>query len=269
MKTQDLITEMGNSIRYSEIDQGNPKNKEIILGIIKHFAEDTPQEQILESIDSEDFCKTLITKIRKTEIAEVTVDNNFWERDSNLEWDKYTIRHYTTENPSKFGGLIKSNLRLSVEQEIYDAPNTELNKSGHTTLKDWSSIGNVGDTFYSLFFEGKSATGKTPAFIEKATYYIEWPIDKFISCWASSDWLSLIQNNDEPSYSGPSKNVILGSLLRKNKIQGVDITPAEYRFYNPTNFLKDYSNFEIKKHGSMDFDTYYAKDDSGNWIQFK
>jgi hypothetical protein len=28
-------------------------------------------------------------------------------------------------------------------------------KSGHTTGKDWKNIGNVGDTFYGLFYKKK------------------------------------------------------------------------------------------------------------------
>jgi hypothetical protein len=133
--------------------------------------------------------------------------------------------------------------------------------SGHTTGKDWKNIGNVGDTFYGLFYKNEPATGKTPAFIRDGVYYATWPVTEFGDSWTSSDWLasaskSQVENAEVPS--GKARRGELSDIIadifpeaatrdlsaRGGRELGNDRSQREDAF-------SSMENFEVKKHGPM------------------
>ena len=290
-------------------DQENisSKNEDIFLQIKKDFLKEHPgnEQKFIEYTESPELCIALIEKVRnKDNINEIIfpISSNISflkefseEKDINDELANFTIRHYTNHNPQKFNGKVKSNLTLTAETGV---PLTRT--TGHTTGLDWNQFGNVGDTFYSLFYKGELASkAKTPAFINDAHFYIEWTLDEFGECWASGDWLDYIINKPkEPatlphpplSYSGSAREIVLASMISENDLalkfldkpnsktdeelkkqiknileNGVPKTIDKED--SPQPHLKMASNFEVKKHGSMEFNSYYAKDDSGIWHQ--
>jgi hypothetical protein len=133
--------------------------------------------------------------------------------------------------------------------------------SGHTTGPDWQHIGNVGDTFFGLFYNGSPATGKVPNFIRDAVYYAEWPASEFGSAWASADWLATASQSQVEGAPTP------GGKARQGELPDIiaDIFPAaatrgpgdERGDDEATNETarKDafgaMENFEVKKHGPM------------------
>lgn len=81
---------------------------------------------------------------------------------------------------------------------------TGASTSGHTTGKDWKNIGNVGDTFYGLFYDDNPASGVAPSFIKAAVYYAQWPATEFGDAWASADRLSYASESQQPDRSFPT-----------------------------------------------------------------
>lgn len=255
-------------------------NKTLILNIIekqmsnmgyrkdlKYFEEGNERisKIIKKCVQSQELSEAIFNKINYLTITKVNYPEEFKEK---FDWTKYTIRHYTSIDPKQFNGIIKSNLALTVEKELLGIPHN-LNTSGHTTQSDWNIIGNIGDTFYCLYYKDEPATGYIPTFLKNPNkqynYYIEWSAKDFGNCWASSDYLSFTQKlmtaifARKPffisSYSGNIKDVIIASILKEPKA----ITQWLARLDEPKKHLADYSNFEIKKHGSMTFNSYYAK----------
>ncbi len=165
-------------------------------------------------------------------------------------------------------------------------------KSGHTTSIDWVNIGNVGDTFYGLFYQEEPATGKTPAFIKDATYFAKWGIEEFGVGWASSDWLGTAKDSRKEDGQTP-KGIARGGELsdiiadiypkaptRTSKTStGLEsITDKEERREK----FAEMSNFEVKKHGPMKvgnwnpisanlnkLNNYYVDTNKGAFVKFK
>jgi hypothetical protein len=134
-------------------------------------------------------------------------------------------------------------------------------RAGHTTTKDWANIGNVGDTFYGLFYQDASATGQTPNFIKDAVYYAKWSADEFGNGWASADWLSAAAKSREND--GPKPD----DIARKGKLSDIvadifpeaatrDLGPAHMEIANDRQqreqAFSKMTNFEVKKHGPME-----------------
>lgn len=275
MTENEIIKKMINKIKKNEEiifrkETTNKTNAEEFLKIKKDLIQDNKieEQEIIDCTESPELSIIFIEKIRNKKIGEiikpVPIDEEFFNdllenEDVVKNLKKFTIRHYTTNDPKTFKNKIKSNLTLTAD---LDTPIT--GGSGHTNGYDWNQIGNVGDTFFSLFFDGKPATGKTPGFIKDAQFYIEWKLNEFEDCWASGDWLSCAEKgvitNIPKSYSGSGYDILFASLLndpfeknnliRKNTIK----TALTNGIIDSCAYLKTTTNFEIKKHGSMEFD---------------
>jgi hypothetical protein len=145
--------------------------------------------------------------------------------------------------------------------EIMMANSSGSSTSGHTTATDWVNIGNVGDTFYGLFYKGEPANGIVPSFIRDAVYYAEWSAEAFGVGWASADWLSTAKDSRKEDGATPD------GIARGGKLSDViaDIYPEAAtrvsetgggRETGPTanerkSQFAEMGNFEIKKHGPM------------------
>lgn len=236
----------------------NRSVKDDVFNFLEAQKKDFELEEIVNATKTIEFSSELMKKINpnmfnKIRSVDLKGEDCLSKVDASV-WNRYTIRHYTQKNPSSFNGEIKSYLTMFAEGVLLDR-SYDLNQSGHTTAQDWDRIGNVGDTFYSLFFDGESATGIVPAFIKKAKYYVEWTLDEFSGeCWASSDWLGL--QDPKAVYVGCSagniKKLIASSLCVGNEFVPVG-SWMKVRLENPTAYLKGFTNFEIKKHGSFRF----------------
>ena len=216
--------------------------------------------QILRSTESPELCEELFKKLTSKQItitnARDTVEVAKLDRDI---LDRYTIRHYTSSDPSNWSEKkVKSNLTLTVENIFKEESILgRTTTSGHTNFKDWCEFGNVGDTFYCLFYDNEPVT--RAEFLKHCTYYIEWSLDEFTDCWASTDWLNPTAEQLNPT-SGSIINILL-SYFSKD---------AKTYFKNYKLFFSKYINFEIKKHGSMEFDNYYAKEEgTDTWKHYK
>lgn len=230
----------------------------------KKLGKEHALDQILRSTESSELSKKLLEELNaegSKKIIKVgnTINAMGLDKPEHAEakkivsdtLGKYTIRHYSSSNPLDWAEKkVKSNLTLAAKNILEGKPLLEQRTtSGHTNFTDWCHIGNIGDTFYSLFFDGKPATGITPNFISNATCYIEWTLEKFEDCWASPDWLSGIY---EPAFSGNCKDVIIASLLNANP-KPVQRNAIIKEIVAPSRILKNYTNYEIKKHGSLTF----------------
>lgn len=133
--------------------------------------------------------------------------------------------------------------------------------SGHTTSLDWANVGNVGDTFYGLFYKDKPATGITPPFITDAVYYAKWSAEAFGIGWASADWLGTAAHSREKNGPTPGGIARTGSL---SDIIASIFPEATTRDFSQTGEVETkeseerrkqafsaMANFEIKKHGPM------------------
>ncbi len=239
-----------------------------------------------------DFARALLEAIRNRQSETWRTKTALLKPDSRSQLpmpDKWTIRHYTNKATVTLGetdaqggrkviavgpppftellsmvtlvamredGIEKPPLRLEANQKLY--ANTSSKSSGHTTALDWTNIGNIGDTFYALFYGGASATGKTPAFIKDALYFAEWGIDTFGEGWASSDWLSKAPNSKNANCDTPMGGAVEGPLSQVIATM-LELTPILARRMDETTVrdrAKDYlgtrfDNFEVKKHGAF------------------
>lgn len=288
-----LIDEINKRMKTHEQVNAETNNGELFIQIKKDFLVKYPdkEQEFLKYTESPKITIALIKKIRNIEdinkiIIPISFSVSFTEELSkNINLDEFTIRHYTKFDPKSFGGKIKSNLTLTAKG---NKPLTR--SSGHTTGADWNLFGNVGDTFYSLFRNGKLASNNSiPSFIKDATFYIEWSLKDFGECWASGDWLSCIINEPKKpaslpipplSYSGSANDVVLASLLcnplqtdEKAALKEIKETlqkgiPQTIDDDSPIPFLKFVTNFEIKKHGSMSFNRYFDIN-KNTWVEYK
>jgi len=133
--------------------------------------------------------------------------------------------------------------------------------SGHTTGLDWANVGNVGDTFYGLFYKNQPATGITPPFITDAVYYATWSVEDFGVGWASADWLGKAAHSQEKEGETPGGVARTGQLsdviasifpeaATRDFSQTGDVEGAESEEQRHQAFA-EMSNFEIKKHGPL------------------
>lgn len=102
--------------------------------------------------------------------------------------DNWTIRFYSR---TKEFSEIKSNLQLTLES-------SKIN-SGHTNGEDWTKFGNVGNTFYCLYFQNRPVVIKD--FLAPCKYYAEFPLREIDDLWISNDWISMTIET-RPVYRG-------------------------------------------------------------------
>jgi hypothetical protein len=133
--------------------------------------------------------------------------------------------------------------------------------SGHTTGVDWKNIGNVGDTFFGLFYKEEPATGVVPAFIRDAVYYATWSVTEFGSGWASADWLASAkesQTEGAPTPAGTARKGELSDIVadifpeaatRDFTASRGEETPDSQKTRREK--FSAMENFEVKKHGPL------------------
>jgi Domain of unknown function (DUF4157) len=210
---------------------------------------------------------------------------------SEAEKSKWNVRHYTskfyvtlgakadntygiykiaTVEPPPFTDILSSitiatfptanaaaaNTPLGTGSRVMMTYSSSASSSGHTTGIDWSNIGNVGDTFYGLFYGDDTATGAVPGFITDAVFYEQWPVaNSGTDWWASADWLKVADKShleDTALPSGKSRTGRLEDII-------ADIFPdaAKRISEDDTERTRRRSafftmpNFEVKKHGPM------------------
>ena len=242
------------------------------------------------------FAEGLLEQIRqkqsKTWIKATTIRQVPKARWKNQELQYWTARHYTSKcmvvlgqpapdadgvfkvervEPPPFTELLSS-ITLATMKRPAGATETTKYKagdkvmmtftsgaatSGHTTGVDWKNIGNVGDTFYGLFYKNDPATGRTPNFIRDAVYYAKWPASEFGNAWASTDWLGTAAGSQTEGGKTPEGEARQGEL--SDII--ADIYPAaatreigagkETTRSDRESAFDAMGNFEVKKHGPM------------------
>jgi hypothetical protein len=175
--------------------------------------------------------------------------------------ENWTLRHYTdkyqwdeTKNevkPPSYKEILSALTLAAMAKENEGSTSDEkgkvgASKSGHTSKIDWDVIGNVGDTFFALFYKGQLA-GTKQTFLNKAQWYAEWKIGDVSEIWASSDWLGKAKTEVETprgvAYEGNPADVVsafLGMMGRR----GEDNSKRKI-------FESSYDNFEVKVHGSL------------------
>lgn len=149
--------------------------------------------------------------------------------------------------------------------------------SGHTTGTDWKNIGNVGDTFFGLFYKDEPATNVVPAFIRDAVYYAVWSAEEFGRGWASADWLATAKDSQTEDAKTPAGSARQGELTDII----ADIFPdAATRDFTATGGKETeesqtkrraafaaMENFEVKKHGPMAVKAWLPVEDNVNQIK--
>jgi len=280
-----------------DITPENLSKESILAGLKKEF-QDYPggfvaatREPVLAEVLLEQVRLKQSGKWQKvSEIQEV--DQSEWKNDELQHW---SVRHYTTKiqvtlgedlgqgyfkvaniAPPPFDELL-STLTLSAmsgssESEEEQAPPTHRSgatlmmantagaaSSGHTTGLDWANVGNVGDTFYALFYKNENVTGKVPSFIKNGTYYARWSLDEFGEGWASEDWLGKAKKSrdekaktlTQPSRKGHIKDIIADMFpeAATRDLKGKE-EPASDKKRRESKFSIMH-NFEVKKHGPM------------------
>ncbi len=176
--------------------------------------------------------------------------------------ENWTLRHYTdkyrwdAENrqvkPPSFKEILSSlTLAAMARGEEESSGGSEkgkkgAGKSGHTSKYDWDIIGNVGDTFYGLFYKGKLA-GQHQTFLDDAQWYAEWKITDCTEIWASSDWLTTAKKKGAaprgPAYEGKPEDVVSAFLGRFGR-RGDESSQRKI-------FEGGFDNFEVKLHGPL------------------
>ena len=273
----------------------------IMASLQTHFA--TYQGGLLAATREEEFAATLLEEIRNKQskkwieatqihqVPEVQWQNN--------ELQHWTVRHYTNKlkvtlgkdlgqgyfkvaqvGPPPFDEILSTITlaAMSSTEESSEFPykpgdtmmmanSSASSTSGHTTAVDWTNIGNVGDTFYALFYKEEPATGITPNFIRDAVYYAIWSADEFGIGWASADWLGTAKDSRKEDGTTPR------GIAREGTISDIiaDIFPeAATRDFSESGDQESSSsksqreekfkamrNFEIKKHGPMPVREWY------------
>jgi hypothetical protein len=247
-----------------------------------HEATKSPEfsEALLEEIRS----KQSSTWVKATEVHQAKTKR--WESDKELQ--KWNVRHYSNKVTVVLGdevgaGIFKvadvkpppftevlSSITLATmpgsggtpEMMVYKkggevmmANTSAASTSGHTTVKDWKNIGNVGDTFYGLFYEDEPATGVTPGFIKDAVYFARWSLSEFGPGWASADWLATADESQIVGGQTP------GGKARKGELANIiaEIFPMAAKSESEVSGTESHrkaafavmDNFEIKKPGPM------------------
>ena len=267
---------------------GAQLSKELILerlteafGDTAQLHEATKSPELAEALLEEVRSRQSSTWIKATEIHHAKP--KAWASEKELQ--KWNVRHYTNKvtvvlgeevgpgifkvadvKPPPFSELLSSITLATMPGtaketeykkggELLMANTSAASTSGHTTVKDWKNIGNVGDTFYGLFYEDEPATGVTPPFIKDAVFFARWSLSEFGSGWASADWLataaeSQTENAKTPggkAWEGELANIIAEIFPTAAKSEA-EVSGTELQRKSAFNGM---DNFEIKKHGPM------------------
>ena len=267
---------------------GAQLSKEVILerltkafGGTAQLHEASKRPELAEALLEEVRGRQSSTWIRATELHQARP--KAWA--SEKERQKWNVRHYTNKvtvvlgeevdadifkvadvKPPPFSELLSSITLATMPGtaketgykkggELLMANTSAASTSGHTTVKDWKNIGNVGDTFYGLFYEDKPATGVTPPFIKDAVYFARWSLSDFGTGWASADWLATAAESQTEGAKTPGGKAWKGDLANiiteifpmaaKSEAQVSGTESERQRAFNAMD------NFEIKKHGPM------------------
>lgn len=266
----------------------------VLASLEKHFADYEPG--LHKATRDPAFSETLLECIRTRQsknwsraTAPQQVPARQW---TNQELQHWNVRHYTSklnialgqdlgegiftvadvEQPSfkeiistvtlatmKPGGKIE-NAKRSGEKVMMTFTGGAAS-SGHTTGLDWANVGNVGDTFYGLFYKDQPATGITPPFITDAVYYAKWSVEDFGVGWASADWLGTAVDSQKEKGKTPQGIARTGQLsdiiasifpeaTTRDFSQSGEVE-AEGSAERRKEAFAAMANFEIKKHGPM------------------
>lgn len=267
------------------------ETKDLAKNTIMTNLQDVFKGELFEATKKAEFAEALLEEIRSrqserwkkaTEIIKVLRVQ--WNGGDLVNWD---VRHYTSKvmvtlgkhlgdgyfgvaktEPPPFMELLSSitlsaspETNVSVEHTYHEGDrilmtNTAASStSGHTTAVDWAHIGNVGDTFYALFYGNNPANDKIPGFIRDAVYCAQWSVEEFGVGWASADWLATAQDSKKEAGQVPTGGA------RKGQVSDIiaDIFPAAATRKSESSDSKAeriskfgaMENFEIKKHGPM------------------
>ncbi len=180
--------------------------------------------------------------------------------------ENWTLRHYTDKyqwdetkkevKPPSYKEILSALTLAAMAKEKEASESDEstsvekgkvgASKSGHTSKIDWDVIGNVGDTFFALFYKGQLA-GQSQTFLKQAQWYAEWKIGDVSEIWASSDWLGKAKTTEETprgeAYEGNPADVVSAFLGMFGRL-GEDNGKRKI-------FESKYDNFEVKVHGSL------------------
>lgn len=267
---------------------GAQLSKEVILerltkafGGTAQLHEATKSPELAEALLEEVRGRQSSTWIKATEIHQAKP--KAWA--SEKEQQKWNVRHYTNKvtvvlgeavgpdifrvadvKPPPFSELLSS-ITLATMQgtakeadyktggELLMANTSAASTSGHTTVKDWKNIGNVGDTFYGLFYGDEPATGVIPPFIKDAVYFARWSLSEFGTGWASADWLATAAESQTEGAKTPGGTAWKGELANiiteifpmaaKSETEVSGTGSQRKTAFNAMD------NFEIKKHGPM------------------
>ena len=252
-----------------------------------HAATKTPEfaEALLEEIRQ----KQSTTWVKATTIRQV--QKTEW---TNQELQYWTARHYTNKFMVVLGQAVDSEGTFAVAG-VEPPPFTELLSSitlatmnrtggttttahkpgdkvmmtfssgaatsGHTTGIDWTNIGNVGDTFYGLFYGDKPASGLTPGFIKDAVYYAMWPVSEFGSGWASADWLAKASESQTERGATPEGEArqgeladIIADIFPDATTRDLGATGGQEQVESREEREQTFQameNFEVKRHGPI------------------
>jgi hypothetical protein len=277
------------------IPKGTETSEETVMAAL--INEYGSEKALVEPSKTPEFASALLESIRSLQSAGWTSATAMVKPDSRMalpgRTEDWTIRHYTNKATVTLGDPGENGMRkvVAVDTPPFNEllsmvtltamrmhgmrnypfnlkPNQKLHTnsssktSGHTSALDWKNIGNIGDTFYALFYKGKSATGVVPAFITDALYYAEWKISDFGEGWASSDWLSTASGSKEETAKRPSGKAVEGPLERVIahqlgilKLQSRNMDPTTVERSTASTLQGNFENFEVKKHGSVKLQT--------------
>ncbi len=278
----------------AEIPPDSLSKETILAGLEKHFR--TFGGGLHSATRDPVFSRTLLECIRtkqgRTWVAATAIQDVPRARWSNRELQHWNLRHYTSKltivlgehvgkgifkvadvGPPPFEEIISTVTLATMSGSRGDGgakkPGDKVmvtytggaSKSGHTTGLDWTNVGNVGDTFYGLFYKDEPATGLTPPFITDAVYYATWSLSDFGVGWASADWLGTAASSRQEGGDIP------GGTARRGEMSDVvaSIFPdAATRDFSARNEVETpeskqkrqdafsaMSNFEVKNHGPM------------------
>lgn len=113
--------------------------------------------------------------------------------DATRNISNWAVRHYSSQKHD----IIKSQMSLA---------QNGITIAGHTGHSDWTRLGNVGNTFFVLCYEGKPLF-KNAGFLSDTKYYFELPLKDVDNLWISTDLLPLDNDTNPTIIAGTSKNV--------------------------------------------------------------
>lgn len=195
--TIDEIKTKANLIEFISSDWDGKHNS--IVSAVEHLDEE-------QDIDNDsDFVLTFQKEIRKRYLKGETPDyytpvfkdhdvkEPTFKQDPTRNINNWTIRHYSKEKYD----IILSMMSLVRKGTI---------QKGHTNESDWLRIGNVGNTFFILCYNGKPLFDNG-GFLNDSHYYFEMPLADVDKMWISTDLLSLGDNRPTEIICGSGESV--------------------------------------------------------------